>query len=332
MNKTFFLAAGVAAALIFAGEADISAQARGPRMMGRMPEMRSPDVFPHDRGPRMMGRMSNMQSIVRTLEEAGCPLTDEQLVSIRETLRSRGMWAGITDILTPEQAQALEDAQRERADALEERFNNMRKVRLERQIDQITRILDEAGCPLTDEQREQLKAVDPGTRIGSSLVDILTDEQQATLWDARPQPPNQPFDRNRDFPRPDFRGPRPFRPGWFGASEGVVPPPGLDIDPEGIEKDTGMAEEPIAFTGISQNFPNPFNPATTVEYSLAEPGNVRLEIYNGNGQRIETLVDGWQGAGTHSVLWDASSQANGVYFCRITAGTVRDTRKMLYVK
>ncbi|MFC1485853.1 T9SS type A sorting domain-containing protein, partial [Candidatus Latescibacterota bacterium] len=165
-----------------------------------------------------------------------------------------------------------------------------------------------------------------------SLVDILTDEQQATLWDARPQPPNQPFDRNRDFPRPDFRGGRPFRPGWFGASEGVVPPLGLDIDSEGVAKDTGVAEEPIAFTGISQNFPNPFNPATTVEYSLAEPGNVRLEIFNGNGQRIETLVDGWQGAGTHSVLWDASSQANGVYFCRITAGTVRDTRKMLYVK
>ena len=332
MKKTLFLAAGVAAALLFIAHPDAFAQVRGPRMMGRMPAMPSPDAIPQDREPLMANRLPGIQSIVRTLEEAGCPLTDEQIKSIRETVRTQGLWVGITDILTPEQENALEVARQERASALEERREEMKNTLIDREINRLTHILEEADCPLTDDQIDQLKSVDPGTRIGESLVDILTDEQQAALLDARRQPLVRPFERDQNAPPPDFRRRRTLRPGSLDDIEGLAPSPAPNTGTDGAAKDTGIAGQPIAFTGINQNFPNPFNPATTIEYSLAEPGNVRLEIFNGNGQRIETLVDGWQGAGTHSMVWDASSQANGVYFCRITAGTVQDTRKMLYVK
>jgi hypothetical protein len=76
-------------------------------------------------------------------------------------------------------------------------------------------------------------------------------------------------------------------------------------------------EMPRQFT-LHQNYPNPFNPETTIEYDLPQAGRVRFTIYNLLGQRVRTLVNGWQPAGPHHVSWDGTGESgvksvSGVY-------------------
>ncbi len=83
---------------------------------------------------------------------------------------------------------------------------------------------------------------------------------------------------------------------------------------------------------LKPNYPNPFNPVTTIEYSLAKPGMVTLEIYDLLGKRVKTLVQERQQAGTHQVVFDASDLSSGIYFYKIKANQFVRTRKMLLVK
>ena len=82
---------------------------------------------------------------------------------------------------------------------------------------------------------------------------------------------------------------------------------------------------------------NPFNPATTIIYSLPQAEHVVLEIYNSNGQKVRTLVDEVVSSGEHSVIWDATSDNNekvatGIYLYKMTAGDFVDSKKMSLVK
>jgi len=83
---------------------------------------------------------------------------------------------------------------------------------------------------------------------------------------------------------------------------------------------------------LSQNYPNPFNAATVISYQLPTDNSVRLDIYNLLGQRIATLVDSKQQTGYRSVLWDASDVSSGLYFYKLTAGDVTETRRMILAK
>lgn len=85
-------------------------------------------------------------------------------------------------------------------------------------------------------------------------------------------------------------------------------------------------------TALRGNYPNPFNAVTTVEYDLARDGHVVLEVFNLLGQRVETLVNGYQNAGGKSVTWNASDRASGVYYYRLSAGGVTSTKKMVLLK
>jgi len=85
-------------------------------------------------------------------------------------------------------------------------------------------------------------------------------------------------------------------------------------------------------TVLAGNFPNPFNPATDISFSLPQPCRVRLEVFNTLGQLIEVLADEHYDAGTHSVRWNAGNCASGVYFYRLTAGEQVTTRKMMLLK
>jgi hypothetical protein len=69
--------------------------------------------------------------------------------------------------------------------------------------------------------------------------------------------------------------------------------------------------------GLLQNFPNPFNPATTIRYALPEAAVVRLAVFNAVGQRVADLVDETQAAGYHEVRFDGSTFSSGVYFYRL---------------
>lgn len=73
---------------------------------------------------------------------------------------------------------------------------------------------------------------------------------------------------------------------------------------------------PQQFT-LEQNFPNPFNPSTTIEYTLVVPSRVSLQVYDVLGRLVRTLVDGAQGAGLHEAKFTASGHASGVYFYRL---------------
>ncbi len=88
---------------------------------------------------------------------------------------------------------------------------------------------------------------------------------------------------------------------------------------------------------LGQNYPNPFNPSTQIDYSLPTAQPVRLDIYNINGQKVRTLVDGYSEAGNHTVTWDATDDdgawvASGVYLYKLTAGDKSVSRKMTLVK
>ncbi|MCE1187869.1 MAG: T9SS type A sorting domain-containing protein [Ignavibacteria bacterium] len=83
---------------------------------------------------------------------------------------------------------------------------------------------------------------------------------------------------------------------------------------------------------LMQNFPNPFNPVTTIRYQLPERAFVTLAVYDITGRKIAELIRGEQGAGRHEVNWNASSMASGVYLYRLEAGTFSQTKKLILLK
>ena len=94
--------------------------------------------------------------------------------------------------------------------------------------------------------------------------------------------------------------------------------------------------EIIGSYDLKQNFPNPFNPITAIEYSLPSRSEVSLIIFNLRGQEIARLVDEEKPAGAHTVRWNASNVASGIYFYRLQAGPQAggfvQTKKMVLLK
>jgi hypothetical protein len=85
---------------------------------------------------------------------------------------------------------------------------------------------------------------------------------------------------------------------------------------------------------IVQNYPNPFNPTTTIRYGIPGAGSVfvRLVVYDILGREVAVLVNDLQAPGWHAVTFDARGVSSGVYFYRLTAGDVVDTKRLLVIK
>jgi hypothetical protein len=88
---------------------------------------------------------------------------------------------------------------------------------------------------------------------------------------------------------------------------------------------------PTAYA-LDQNFPNPFNPSTKINYSLPVEGFVTLDVYNSIGQKVATLVNETKTAGNYTVNFDASDLTSGIYFYKINAGSFTETKKMILLK
>ena len=83
---------------------------------------------------------------------------------------------------------------------------------------------------------------------------------------------------------------------------------------------------------LHQNYPNPFNPTTLITFEIPSRQSVRLEVFNILGQRVSTLVDQELPGGGHTIQFDGSRFASGVYLCRLRAGTEEGTCKMVLLK
>ena len=79
-------------------------------------------------------------------------------------------------------------------------------------------------------------------------------------------------------------------------------------------------------------YPNPFNPITEIKYSLPSEGQISVRIYNSRGALVETLVDGYSGAGERSVTWDAREHASGIYFAQVRSGNTVEMQKVTLLK
>ncbi|MFC1729198.1 FlgD immunoglobulin-like domain containing protein [candidate division KSB1 bacterium] len=104
----------------------------------------------------------------------------------------------------------------------------------------------------------------------------------------------------------------------------------------------GMKSEEVEMTDVSDNifldnYPNPFNPVTSINFSIKEPVNVSIKVYNLLGQEVKTLVNREMPAGAHRVLWDGTnnfgiSVAGGIYIYRMVAGQSVISKKMILLK
>jgi len=88
---------------------------------------------------------------------------------------------------------------------------------------------------------------------------------------------------------------------------------------------------------LAQNYPNPFNPSTTIEYAMPESGPVTFAVFNALGQKVRFCDVGWNSAGNHQLSWDGRDDRgapvpSGVYYYRLTAGNLTETRKMVLLK
>ena len=120
---------------------------------------------------------------------------------------------------------------------------------------------------------------------------------------------------------------------------------GLDNDGDGLYDMadaecnlSGLPEGTLSVASLSQNHPNPFNPSTTIKYTVSTPGPVRLQVFSLNGELVKTLVDGRHDvADTYQAVWNGNDElgnpvASGVFFYRLETSGISEMKKMILLK
>ena len=109
--------------------------------------------------------------------------------------------------------------------------------------------------------------------------------------------------------------------------------PGAVVTTTGIDDDEAVATE----FELKANYPNPFNPTTTIEYTLGSTSDVQLDIYNISGQKVKTLTNATQAAGSYRANWDGTDNngndvTSGAYIYSLSTESFQQTRKMMLIK
>lgn len=112
---------------------------------------------------------------------------------------------------------------------------------------------------------------------------------------------------------------------WYTAwvNAGLLP------NPTSVKKVN--SSKPKSFN-LQQNFPNPFNPTTTIKFDVAERGTIKLDIISVDGKSVVSLVDNFFEEGSYSVEWDGTKYSSGVYLARLESDRVSQTKKLVFIK
>jgi endo-1,4-beta-xylanase len=102
----------------------------------------------------------------------------------------------------------------------------------------------------------------------------------------------------------------------------------------------GVEELPVIMPAnytLDQNYPNPFNPSTTIRYTMRKSSPVKLIVYNVSGEKVRTMMDGYQNSGEYSLVWDGTDNKNqpvssGVYFYRLSVDNFKLEKKMMLLR
>ncbi len=111
---------------------------------------------------------------------------------------------------------------------------------------------------------------------------------------------------------------------WYVANDSIKGI--ISSSPIGVKEGA-----PSAFS-VAQNVPNPFNPATTITFTLAKAGKTTVDVFNSGGQKVETILNANLSPGSHSVTWNAAKHSAGVYFYTVKCGDFSKTLKMTLLK
>jgi hypothetical protein len=116
--------------------------------------------------------------------------------------------------------------------------------------------------------------------------------------------------------------------GWTVGASGLI----LHYQRQGTTPVAINAQTLAKKSGLEQNYPNPFNSITTINYKVTEPGFVSIKVFNAIGTEVATLVNEQKAAGEYRVELNAAGLSNGIYFCRMQAGLITETRKLIIQK
>lgn len=158
-------------------------------------------------------------------------------------------------------------------------------------------------------------AIDP-TRV-RAIVDAIV---PSVLWDLGVEDPSDPTWVLTDISWPTDPD------GWEAARAELADI--INVSTSIDEADASLSQHVV----LHPNYPNPFNPSTTIRYAVLAPQHVTLQVYDLLGRPVATLVDGWQAAGRHATSFDATGLSSGVYLYRLEAGFFVETRTMLLVR
>ena len=99
--------------------------------------------------------------------------------------------------------------------------------------------------------------------------------------------------------------------------------------PVGVEDESNFVADEFS---LQQNYPNPFNPSTSIQYRLSSNSNISLKVYDVLGNEVATLVNEEKPEGSYEVKFDASGLSSGIYFYKLSAGSLVETKKMILIR